>query len=1198
MSVNYPNANEIDKELQDLVDLCLLDLERNGLHSPSNSKELDEDFEELIGWELYDVESETSSGEVSSSYNSSAQEFTRSESESDSKSQSCKVRNRKNILMRRPEFALLESDNDELRQITSQICYLLTSSALSSGYIDSVDSIITSGSPTECTEVTLIAAIFGISSVMNKIAAAAGRHCVELKFPEEILKLRKQLSEQVGRRTYAVEKKGGNKNWFEHVEGVKAKIKFSNGAKKFLEYVIKMPAASVENYKLHNGNLGAFFNGDIESYELDYDNLGAFFTGEWICDFGSDFLENICSLNRSKHSVISGCLKTKEIKKYCDERVLGQLDATSSVADMVTASLNGKQNSCLGIITFMGAPGTGKTALAESLTLAINKAFGSGFHTFTLNMEMFSDEKSAMKLFGSGSQYVDSALGDLTTEIICFPRAVIVVDEVEKAHPSVIQSMLTLLEKGKIKDQTTNKLVDFSQCFFIFTTNLGQQAVTKGAFESATVDLKSLLASDPGRKGLSPEFISRLSTGFIALFKPLTPKSLLMLAENVADKVHKEDNFCWPQNMAEFILETLGGNLEPRSIIAQPAKLRSLILNEVCNVIEDHDTDPKIDIVFPEDISEFCFAVLADEPQLKKILKTHFKQCFVITSAAKLKTLKNYKQLTSLLLPCSVSAELLNEAKKTGLTLYGIKTNTISYKQSEEFEGFEKIYPLVDFSVAAFSLLVEKVAKRQRLLKNMAQWRSRNMAVSFDYQLELNRKEIKITVQNPKYEHCFRHEDFEPEFMQKPCMPDICFDDLIGMDELKQNMGFVMQALRGDNSVLLDMPKGYLLEGAPGTGKSHFAKAVAAEGKVPFLPVNSADLTSGNVVENINHLFDVAERYSPCIIFFDEFDAIAIDRQSSNTVGRLAVNTLLTRLDGFSKSQYPVFVLAATNFVNNLDPAIKRHGRFDKVINIPLPDIQSRICFIEKCAQKYSFEIPINVVQEFSRRIEGVTYGFIKNIFREIQLKILTEKTQFNNDMLFEQLLIETIGRRKTAKSLNTTSRRKVAYHETGHYLLNKRWFPSMRCTTLSIQEYEGVGGFAEFESYEEDNTNTIASLKAKLQVLLAGRAAEQLLSKCPDDITTGASDDISKATKLAKMAISDCGLSEALGVADFKQLPLQQQKVEQEVLSWLKEAHKACMDYLKQNWELVTKIAEMLLEREVMNQDMLDAIVINTQMH
>ncbi|MCC5452881.1 AAA family ATPase [Rheinheimera sp. UJ51] len=1180
MSFNNLDENEILKELAELEELCLTDLISDGFLISSNNDELDKEIADFSGWELEEVKNETSFGVSDSSQHNSEEELAILDFESGYETPRCKVRNRKNILMRQPEFALLESDNDDLRQITSQICYLLTSSALASGHIDSVDSIITSSPQTECTEVTLIAALFGISSVMNRIAAAAGRSCVELKFPEEILKLRKQLSEQVGRRTYAVEKKGGNKNWFEHIEGVKAKIKFSNCAKKCLEYFIKMPVPFVE------------------SYELDYDNLGAFFSGEWICDFGSDFLENICSLNRSKHSVISKCSKTIELRKYCDERIFGQLDATSSVADMVSASLNSKQNSCLGIITFMGASGTGKTALAESLTPAINKVFGSGFHTLMLNMEMFSDEKSALKLFGSGSQYVDSALGDLTTEIICYPRTVIIVDEVEKAHPSVIQSMLTLLEKGKIKDQTTNKLVDFSQCFFIFTTNLGQKAVTKGAFESATVDLKSLLASNPSRKGLSPEFISRLSTGFIALFKPLTPKSLLMLAEKVAYNVPKEYDFFWPQNMAELILETLGGNLEPRSIIAQPAKLRSLILNEVCNVIEEHDTDPKINIVFPEDISEFCFAVLADEPQLKKLLKTQFKQCVVITSEAKLKTLKNHKQLTSLLLPCSVSAKLLTEAKKTGLTLYGIKSNPISYKQNEELEGFEKIYPLVDFSVAAFGLLVEKVAKRQRLLKNMAQWRSRNMVVSFDYQLDVNLSEIKITMQNPKYEHCFRHEDFEPAFMQTPCMPDICFDDLIGMDELKQKMGFVMQVLRSDNSVLLDMPKGYLLEGAPGTGKSHFAKAVAAECKVPFLPVNAADLTSGNVVENINHLFDVAERYSPCIIFFDEFDAIAIDRQNSNTGSRLAVNTLLTRLDGFSKSQYPVFVLAATNFVNKLDPAIKRHGRFDKVINIPLPDIQSRICFVEKCAQKYSFEIPINVVQEFSRKIEGVAYGFITNIFREIQLKILTENTPFNIDMLYEQILIETIGRKKTAKSLNTTSRRKVAYHETGHYLLNKRWFPTMRCTTLSIQEYEGVGGFVEFESYEGDNTNTSASFKAKLQVLLAGRAAEQLLSKCPDEITTGASDDISKATELAKMAISDFGLSETLGLADFKQLPLQQQKVEQEVLMWLNEAYNACKSYLQQHWDLVTTIAEALLEKEVMNHDTLDSIVTNTRMH
>lgn len=1079
---------------------------------------------------------------------------------------------RRNQLTLKPHHVLSEAVSDEVREFTNQIMYLLVSKSMQSGLLQRFEN--TSQELVLCDESILLSALFGLSNVMHKIATAAGKSPLELKFSPAVTQQRRQLFEQLEKRTYALDSKTATKSWFQYAQNMKRGIKLSENATQLIYFIIRQPEPTAM------------------VFEFDYDNLGALFRGKQILDFPSEPLEQLMRLNAAKPSLIAQHRKVSQLKQYCQQHIFGQEEAIASVADMVAAALTAKKSGCMGIATFMGASGSGKTALAESLTHAVNKVFGSAYHTLVLNMEMFSDQHSVMKLFGSGSQYVDSSLGDLTTEVICFPRTVIVLDEIEKAHPSVIQTMLTLLEKGQIKDQTTNNLVDFSQCFFIFTTNLGQKAAAQALSDSKTLDLKTLLAAKPNQPGLSPELISRLASGYIALFKPLSAQNLLAVAERTADTAMPEQGFQWPQNMAELILETLGGNLEPRSIKAQPAKLKSLIMRHVCQAVEDDSTDPAITVTIMEDITDLHFAVLTQNSTLQRLLKAHFNQCTVVSSINRLKALAKNNKLSALLLPCELLEDSLEAAQATGLPVYGFNASAVIYPLYTPPAGVEKVYQLAELSQAALTQLVQQLAKRQRLLSNIVQWRSRNMVVNFDYQIAMQSDQIAVTLTNPVYEQRFRHEDFEPSFIQTPCVPNTNFNDLIGLDTLKQQMGFVLQTLRGQNNFVLDMPKGYLLAGLPGTGKSYFAKAVAGECQVPFLPVNAADMVCGNVVENINHLFDVAERYAPCIVFFDEFDALALNRQSSGNLGRLAVNTLLTRLDGFNQSQKPVFVMAATNFARGLDPAILRHGRFDKVVNIPLPDIQARSRFIKNCAEQYQFAIPAKTLQQFARKLSGATFGFIANLFRDMQLTILTEQKPFNVAMLDEQLLTATIGNKKAVSTISAKTRLIIAYHETGHYLLNKRWFPNARCTSLSIQEHEGAGGVAAFDYDEQDTTNTRATIKARLQMLLAGRAAEKLLSKNKDDITTGASHDIQQATKLARMAISDCGFSDALGLADFKQLPMLQQNVEQEVLAWLNEAYAESEAYLQQNWALVKCIAEELFEKEVLDQESLDKLV------
>ncbi|MCC5452922.1 AAA family ATPase [Rheinheimera sp. UJ51] len=1064
----------------------------------------------------------------------------------------------------------------DMVRFKEQLAYIALSQSINAGDIKPLEVSTPSEKEYEFDITMLLAAIFGFPAIQQKIAAEVGIASQEIKFTQAVYHCRDVLQDKVPPRTFRTNSDGFNTNWFKMAAGQKEKLKPTKSAFKLFPFIFK---ATDET---------------MTSLEFDVTNLALLLQNK--LDFESDVLSELGRLNQEKPSLFKKQRKIQQLKKLCEQKIKGQMQAISAVTEMVGGAFNSKKTGPRGIVTFMGASGTGKTALAETLVYGVNEVYGAGYKKLILNMEMYSDDRSSMKLFGTGSQYVDSALGELTTQVLIAPRTVIIIDEIEKAHRTVIQSLLTLLEKGEIPDQTTNEVVDFSQCIFVFTTNLGQKAAKENLSKNKPLDLSALLAEKPGKVGLSPELISRLSRGSVALFRELEIKDLLNMAEHAANIAREDKTLCWSEDLPEMLIETLGGDLSPRTILAQASKLQGKIVEFVLSTIEETANDPRIEVEIAEDIANFHYAVVTQDRLLTRLLKKYFPNCKVLTDVSQVQQLSSEQNIQAVLIDqLQCSTELAAE-HKGNLHFYSFGYQHQSVDEAIKPTQIERHFKLVDFTVPSLTAFIKQVAKRCRLLTSAEQLRKRKMMVEFDYQLTRIDDGFKVTLQHPVYEQRFDPNDFEAPYMQEPCIPKISFQDIIGQDELKQSMTFILQRLRGANDFVLDMPKGYLFAGLPGTGKSYFAKAIAGECQVPFIPVNAADLMNGDVVININHLFEVAARYAPCIVFLDEIDAIALSREQNSIHGRLAVNTLLTQLDGFNNSDNPVFVLAATNFAHKLDPAVMRHGRFDKIVTIPLPDLVARKRFIKQCCDNYQFTLTADALDAFAKRIGGATYGFIETLFRDVQLTLLTKQCQFSVSMLDEQLLTATIGNKKAVSSYNDKDRLAIAYHETGHYLLYKHWYPKAKCINLSIQEHEGAGGVTVFDLDGQGLGNTKASCKAKLQMLLAGRAAEKLLSEHDDDISSGASHDIQQATQLAKRAISDLGFSDSLGLADFKQLPMLQTKVENEVVEWLNEAYHNSETYLRNNWHLVKQIAEILFEKGSLDQAQLDDITLNYQ--
>lgn len=1021
-----------------------------------------------------------------------------------------------------------------------------------------------------------LAAIYGVPSIVRKIAEHLGKAPQELRFPEAVRQHRKVLNDIIERRTFKVQNDNPSRDWFTIAAVQQEKLKPSKDLFSLFRYIFK----AVDN--------------KVTSLAFDYKNLALLFQNKLDVINQSNIGAQLGNMNQEKPSIFKKQRKAQQISQFCEHRVKGQKQAISAITEMVNGAFVSKRVGLAGITTFMGASGTGKTVLAETYVDALNAVYDADYQIIVLNMEMFSDKHSTMKLFGSGSQYSDSWLGQLTTQVLVHPRTVFVIDEIEKANPAVIQSFLTLFEKGVARDLTTNMLVDFSQCFVIVTTNLGHKAATQTMSKNKQLDLVALLSEGSKKVGLSPEMISRLSRGSLALFRPLEARELFQVAEYAAKLALQDKTICWQGNLPIILIETLGGDLHPRAIQSQAAKIKNKILELVAPQCSETENDPVIMVEITEDISEFHFVMVTEDPTLTQILQKHFNRCQVITDLTQLDQVTMNKNVQAVLLHEPQSTGELNSVNQGKTPYYSIGGQNNSLITNTNALPIERHYELTDITIKSLTTIVQHMAKHSRLLNTVDQLSKRKMAIEFNYQLSIIGDVIKVTLQNPIYEQRFASDDFEPVYMQAPCIPKTTFKDLIGQDELKAQMSFILARLRGDNDYVLDMPKGYLLTGKPGTGKSYFAKAVAGECQVPFIPVNAADLMMGDVVNNINHLFDVAERYAPCIVFLDEIDAIAIDREQSSFHGRLAVNTLLTRLDGFLNGEHLVFVMAATNFAHKLDPAIVRHGRFDKTVTIPLPDTTARKHFIAQCCAKYGFELNELASLSLAKRLSGVTYGFIETLFRDVQLTLLTKQCQFSARILNDQLLSAALGNKKTTSSFNNNDRLIVAYHETGHYLLHKHWHPNVKCTNLSIQEHERADGVAMFDFDDREISQTKAIYKARLQTLLAGRAAEKLFSNNADDITPGASHDIQQATLLAKHAISVLGYSDSLGLADFKQLPMLQEKVENEVVEWLNAAYSASEAYLRDNWHLVKHIAEILFEQESLDQTQLDDIMLN----
>ena len=434
----------------------------------------------------------------------------------------------------------------------------------------------------------------------------------------------------------------------------------------------------------------------------------------------------------------------------------------------------------------------------------------------------------------------------------------------------------------------------------------------------------------------------------------------------------------------------------------------------------------------------------------------------------------------------------------------------------------------------------------------------------------------------------------------------IRFSDVEGVDEAEESLAEIVEYLHDPGKyreIGAQMPKGVLLVGPPGTGKTMLAKAVAGEADVPFFSISGSEFVEmfvGMGASKVRDLFKQAKEKAPCIVFIDEIDAIGKKRDGNiggNDEREQTLNQLLTEMDGFEGNS-GVMILAATNRPESLDPALTRPGRFDRRVPVELPDLQGREAILKVHAKKIKLAEDVDF-NRVARMASGASGAELANIVNEAALRAVRDGRKFANQAdLEESIEVVIAGYQKKNAILTDKEKRIVAYHEIGHALVAAKQSNSAPVQKITIvPRTSGALGYTM--QVEEGNHYLLSreEIENKIATYTGGRAAEEVIF---GSVTTGASNDIEQATKLARAMISRYGMSDEFGMVAMETVNNQylggdtslscsaetQTRIDRQVVELVKRQHDKAVQILMENREKLCELSEYLYEKETITGD------------
>lgn len=442
---------------------------------------------------------------------------------------------------------------------------------------------------------------------------------------------------------------------------------------------------------------------------------------------------------------------------------------------------------------------------------------------------------------------------------------------------------------------------------------------------------------------------------------------------------------------------------------------------------------------------------------------------------------------------------------------------------------------------------------------------------------------------------------------------NVTFDDVAGQDEAKESLHEIVDFIKNQEKytkIGAKLPKGALLVGPPGTGKTLLAKAIAGEAKVPFFSISGSEFVQmfvGMGASRVRDLFKQAQEKSPCIVFIDEIDAIGKKRDSGGIGGNdereQTLNQLLTEMDGFDSSS-GVVILAATNRPEVLDPALLRPGRFDRRIIVDIPDLKGRIKILEVHSKDIKLGPDVNL-EDIAKATPGAAGSDLANMVNEAALRAV----RFGRNEVMQEDLMESIetviaGAEKKDRIMSQKEKETVAYHEAGHAVVAAMLEGTDPVAKITIvPRTMGSLGYTLQLPEKEKYLISKEDLQNELGILFGGRSAEEVKFNL---VSTGASNDIEKATEIARNMVTRYGMSEKFGMMGLETASGQYldggtnknysettgKEIDDEVLKLIKNGHETAKKILKDNIELLDSVARKLLEVETISGEEFNAMV------
>ncbi len=880
-----------------------------------------------------------------------------------------------------------------------------------------------------------------------------------------------------------------------------------------------------------------------------------------------------------------------------------------------------------------GPPGVGKTLMAQQF------AFRLGLPFKRFDMSEYSHHEVKEELIGYSTNWKNPEPGKLTEFVSQNPKCVLLFDEIEKAHVTVIRVFLQILDDGICEDKYNMRDVSFKNAIIFFTTNAGKQLYRDAQNENLTflpdkvmVDaLEKDKDSETKQPFFPPEILSRMSSHTIIMLNHLRANKILELVKNDIEalfkKLEKKYGYDLSQGkeyLARAVLYSIGGGADARNASEIAGKLvdreirKFLELLEDKQILDENDEGRKIewkcdfedtteeirDFYFGErDCVILVFGTVKYEP-IGRIKNNNVSVKNTVDIEEFMEMLHKENVLFAVI-------DYIHGIEDVGNGLNVVDARTIGRDVFLKLREEDKEVPVYilngscghyytdkeknDLMKKGVGGFIESRSFRQHLELTymdvccqvvMETLTARHQVLTYETKQEFDEKANvgSIIFCNFKLETAVESED-KSSMLSDNLRPNKSWDDIYVSEYLKKELELFINYLRNPKRYKKSgvKPRGILLYGPPGTGKTSLAKVVASESGVNFLSISASELLNGGP-EKVQDEFRIARKYAPAILFIDEIDAIGMERKYSNAPNPV-LNALLTEMEGFKKvDSKPVFVMAATNLGNKIDFALQR--RFDMSFEMDYLDEKGRRWLLEKLIKKQSdkFKISDEKMKSIVNRSEGVSPALLEQVIEAALREGIRSGCDIDDDLLDEMFERRILGEERVDRSQKEIER--TAYHEAGHVLIdlyNKR--PP---AYMSIVARGNHGGYMLSETGERDSTKKY--YLERICSLLGGRAGEMVFADVlglEDGPTHGAAGDLETATSIAVNMVCKFGMyEEEIGLAVTGGIELKYDEKAKELINRiLSEQLKEAISLIELNRDAMERLVEAVMDKDNKNK-------------